>query len=309
MLAADIRFVLVGTQHPGNIGAVARAMKNMALERLVLVRPREFPHAEATARASGADDVLAAARVVDRLEAAIGDCGLVVATTAREREHNHRVLDIRDAAPRIVAAAARGPVAVLFGGERAGLSNDEIDAAHMLAAFRPIRLHLAQPRDGGATIGYEIHRARGAQVTTAPGAVPLATVTELERFFEHLDAVLAGIDFRDRTASGTHLRAPAAALPACGNGPERSEYPARHLAAVQGRRKVAGKQVSAAECVMPVAPAYLDNAATTAVDPRVAALMAQCLTAEGTFGNASSTHVTDAKPPRRSPRRDAKWRP
>ncbi|MBV6418671.1 MAG: tRNA (cytidine/uridine-2'-O-)-methyltransferase TrmJ [Steroidobacteraceae bacterium] len=244
MLAADIRFVLVGTQHPGNIGAVARAMKNMALERLVLVRPREFPHAEATARASGADDVLAAARVVDRLEAAIGDCGLVVATTAREREHNHRVLDIRDAAPRIVAEAARGPVAVLFGGERAGLSNDEIDAAHMLAripanpAYTSLNLAMA-----AQLIGYEIHRARGAQVTTAPGAVPLATVTELERFFEHLDAVLAEIDFRDRTASGTHLRQRLRRLF------QRAEMDQNEvnilrgiLAAVQGRRKVAGSK-------------------------------------------------------------------
>ena len=73
----DIRIVLVETSHPGNIGAAARAMKNMALDQLVLVRPRQFPHPDATARASGADDLLARARVVPDLAAAVGDCGLV----------------------------------------------------------------------------------------------------------------------------------------------------------------------------------------------------------------------------------------
>lgn len=244
MHAADIRFVLVATQHPGNIGAVARAMKNMALEHLVLVRPREFPHAEATARASGADDVLAAARVVDRLGAAIGDCGLVIATTAREREHNHRVIDVRDAAQRIAQEAARGPVAVLFGGERAGLSNEEIDAAHMLLRIpaNPVytSLNIAM---AAQLIAYEIYRARGAQVSAAPGAVPLATVTEMERFFEHLDAVLAAVDFRDRTASGTQLQQRLRRLF------QRAEMDQNEvnilrgvLAAVQGKRKVAGSK-------------------------------------------------------------------
>ncbi len=244
MHALDIRFVLVGTQHPGNISAVARAMKNMALERLVLVRPREFPHAEATARASGADDVLGAARVVGRLDAAIGDCGLVIATTAREREHNHRVIDVRDAAQRIVREAATGPVAVLFGGERAGLSNEEIDAAHVLAripanpAYTSLNIAMA-----AQLIAYEIHRARGARVAAAPGAVPLATVTEMARFFEHLELVLGEIGFRDRTASGTNLQQRLRRLF------QRAEMDQNEvnilrgvLAAVQGRRKVAGSK-------------------------------------------------------------------
>jgi TrmH family RNA methyltransferase len=244
MRAPDIRFVLVGTQHPGNIGAVARAMKNMALDRLVLVRPREFPHPEATSRASGADDVLADARVVDNLGAAIGDCGLVIATTAREREFNHRVIDVHDAALRIVGEAANGPVAVLFGGERAGLSNEEIDAAHLLAripanpAYTSLNIAMA-----AQLIAYEIHRARGAQVEAATGAVPLATVTEMERFFEHLEAVLAEVGFRDRTASGTQLKQRLRRLF------QRAEMDQNEvnilrgvLAAVQGRRKVAGSK-------------------------------------------------------------------
>src|SRR5215471_7725365 len=83
MKSTDIRVVLVEPSHPGNIGAVARAMKNMALEQLVLVRPKQFPHSEATARASGADDVLERARVADSVAAALDGCGFVAATTAR----------------------------------------------------------------------------------------------------------------------------------------------------------------------------------------------------------------------------------
>src|SRR5262250_1302534 len=99
---ADIRIVLVAPSHPGNIGAVARAMKNMALHQLLLVNPKQFPHPEATARASGADDVLGAARVVDSLGAALEGCGYVAATTSRERDQYFRVLDVRAAAARLV---------------------------------------------------------------------------------------------------------------------------------------------------------------------------------------------------------------
>src|SRR5580692_11822210 len=98
----------------------------MGLDELVLVRPRQFPHEEATARASGADDLLARARVVDDLASAVRDCGLVLATTAREREQNFRVMDARAAAQRLVQEAAHQSVAVVFGAERSGLSNEEL---------------------------------------------------------------------------------------------------------------------------------------------------------------------------------------
>ena len=88
-----IRIVLVEPSHPGNIGAVARAMKNMALAELVLVRPKAFPHPEATARASGADDLLARARVVDSVTEAVADRGFVAATTSRPRDQNFRALE------------------------------------------------------------------------------------------------------------------------------------------------------------------------------------------------------------------------
>jgi len=206
----DIRIVLVETSHPGNIGAAARAMKNMALDELVLVRPRQFPHPDATARASGADDVLARARVVPDLAAAVGDCGLVFATTARERDQNFRVLDARVAAHELVAAAAAQPVAVVFGAERSGLSNEELNTAHALLripanpAYAALNLSMAVQ-----IVSYEILRARGESgPSTAHGAArtePLATATEMERLYVHLAEVLDLIDFRDRTQRGTHL--------------------------------------------------------------------------------------------------------
>src|SRR5512147_502716 len=101
MSLAAIRIVLVEPSHPGNIGAVARAMKNMALTDLTLVRPKAFPHAEASARASGADDLLDRARVAQSVTEAVADCGYVAATTSRPRDQNFRALDLHEAAARI----------------------------------------------------------------------------------------------------------------------------------------------------------------------------------------------------------------
>ncbi len=153
-----IRIVLVETSHPGNIGAAARALKNMALEELVLVRPRQFPHPEATARASGADDLLARARVVPDLATALAGCGLVLATTARERDQYFRVLDARAAARRAGGGGSIAPVAVMFGAERTGLTNEELDQAHALLripanpGYAALNLAMAVQ-----IVGYEIH--------------------------------------------------------------------------------------------------------------------------------------------------------
>lgn len=202
----DIRIVLVETSHPGNIGAVARAMKNMALSQLVLVRPKVYPSAEATARASGADDVLQQARVVDSVAAAVADCGFVAATTSRERDQNFRVLDVREAAQRVVEESARGPVAVLFGAERTGLTNDELAHAHALLRIPAnpdyLSLNLSMAVQLAA---YEIYRARGAAYVMPAAQTPLATADEMARLYAHLEEVLQDIDFRDRTTSGTQL--------------------------------------------------------------------------------------------------------
>jgi TrmH family RNA methyltransferase len=206
-----IRIVLVETSHPGNIGAAARALKNMQLDELVLVRPRLFPHPEASARASGALDLLSGARVEEDLGGALHGCGLVLATTGRERDQYFRVLDVRAAARRAVEEAEHAPVAIMFGSERAGLTNEELRYAHALLripanpAYASLNIAMAVQ-----IVAYEILRAREQQAQIcpaplAPRAAPLATAAELDRLYEHLAAVLEEIDFRDRTQSGGHL--------------------------------------------------------------------------------------------------------
>lgn len=207
-MTAPIRFVLVETSHPGNIGAVARSMKNMGLADLVLVNPREFPHPEATARASGADDLLARARVVPTLEAAIEGCALVLATTARTREQHFRVHEAREAAARLVAEArsSASPAAVIFGTERYGLSNEHLLRAHALLRipanpeYESLNLAMA-----AQLIAYEIRMAQRDAPVAAPRDAPLAAPEDMERLFRHLEEVMQEADFRDRTQSGTHL--------------------------------------------------------------------------------------------------------
>jgi tRNA (cytidine32/uridine32-2'-O)-methyltransferase len=204
----NIRIVLVEPSHPGNIGAVARAMKNMALDELVLVRPKLFPHAEATARASGADDLLHRARVVETVAEALAGCGFVAGTTARDRDQNFRVMDVRDAAERIVSESRRAPAAVLFGAERTGLTNEDLESAHTLIripaneAYQSLNLAMAVQ-----LVSYELFRARGAKVVPPPSEVPLASPEDMERLFVHLAQVMEEVEFRDRTQSGTHLMA------------------------------------------------------------------------------------------------------
>ncbi|HXR19930.1 MAG TPA: RNA methyltransferase [Steroidobacteraceae bacterium] len=206
-MSGSIRIVLVATSHPGNIGAAARALKNMGLDELVLVRPREFPHPEASARASGAEDVLARTRVVPDLASAVRDCGLVLASTARERDQNFRVLDARTAAQRLVEAATQQAVAVVFGAERSGLTNEELNSAHALLrvpanpAYAALNLAMAVQ-----IVCYEILCARrDSPPPAATRTDPLATAQDMERLYAHLATVLEQIDFRDRTQRGTHL--------------------------------------------------------------------------------------------------------
>lgn len=128
MALDDIRIVLIEPQHPGNIGAVARAMKTMSLSRLFLVRPGNFPSYEAERRAAGADDILKQAKVVEDLGDAIGDCRLVVGCSARNRAVPHELLDARACAAQLVSETATGePAALLFGPERTGLENHDLD--------------------------------------------------------------------------------------------------------------------------------------------------------------------------------------
>jgi tRNA (cytidine32/uridine32-2'-O)-methyltransferase len=209
MESPRIRIVLVAPSHPGNIGAAARAMKNMALDDLVLVNPKQFPDAEATARASAADDLLSATRVVPSLAQALEGCGFVAATTSRDRDQYFRVLDVRDAAARIVAESRRAPAAVVFGAERTGLTNEELETAHALIRIPASTLYPSLNLGMAVQlVSYELFRAHtGAPpaMPADPPAAPLASPGEMQRLYAHLAQVLEEIEFRDRTQSGDHL--------------------------------------------------------------------------------------------------------
>ncbi len=206
MQSDKIRIVLVEPSHPGNIGAVARAMKNMGLSRLVLVAPEQFPDPEATWRAVSAADVLESARVVDTLEEAIADCGFVVASSAKERRIPWPVLDPRRAAAEIDVASDNTEVAILFGREDNGLANEELQRCN---------LHIAIPTSDVYTslnlsmavqiVAYELH-LRGYEPEALPGPMhadwdaPPATQENMERFFAHLEETLSQIGFLNPAA-------------------------------------------------------------------------------------------------------------
>lgn len=185
-----IRIVLVDAQHPGNVGASARAIKNMGLTSLVLVRPRAPEDPEATARAAGAADVLARARVVATVDEAVAGCGAVFGTTARARSARWRVLDAREAAAELAAAAASRPAAVLFGGERNGLANEDLERCRALVripcAAEYGSLNLAQAVQ---IVAYEIRMAQlhGAGGSDMPQP---ATADEMRALESHLERVM-----------------------------------------------------------------------------------------------------------------------
>jgi tRNA (cytidine32/uridine32-2'-O)-methyltransferase len=195
------RFVLVGTSHPGNIGSAARAMKTMGFDRLVLVAPERFPHAEADALAAGAGDVLTAADVRIDLRDALADCRLVIGTSARRRGVPMPELSPREAAAQLMRACAAGDdVAIVFGRERTGLENEELQlchaAIHIPANPDYSSLNLA------AAVQIVAYEWRLAGLDAAPpsptpvaDAEPPATHAELESFFAHLFELLDQVEF------------------------------------------------------------------------------------------------------------------
>lgn len=199
--AQRIRIVLVGTQHPGNIGSAARAMKTMGLHRLVLVAPERFPHADAAALAAGAGDVLDAARVHATLADAVADCSLVIGCTARARRIAMDEAGPRETASRVLAEAARGgEVALVFGRERTGLDNDELQLCHAAVTI-PANPGYSSLNLAAAVqvLSYEL---RMSALAEAPGAAPPiaaddlpASHAEMEGFFAQLGDTLDAIDF------------------------------------------------------------------------------------------------------------------
>ena len=206
-MLANVRIVLVHTTHPGNIGAAARAMKNMCLSELWLVAPRFFPHAEATARASGADELLAHARVCATLDEALADCRLVVGASARDRRVDWTGCEPRECAAALVGAAAQGPVALLFGRESSGLTNEELDRCDRLVQI-PANPDYSSLNVAMAVqvLAYELLLAsRGEAATTEAERVP-ATAAQMESFFTHLAQALDDIGFTTGRRSEKLLR-------------------------------------------------------------------------------------------------------
>jgi tRNA (cytidine32/uridine32-2'-O)-methyltransferase len=208
-LLQNIRVVLVNTSHPGNIGGAARAMKNMGLSRLVLVDPLDFPSGEAVARASGATDILDNAQVVKTLEEALAGCNLVLGTSARDRRIPWPLLDPRECATTCLEQAGQGgEVALVFGREYAGLTNEELQRCqfHVHIPSNPdfSSLNLATAVQ---VLAYEVRMAWLAtqglptkqeklETTAMLNAQP-ATIDEMELFYGHLESTLVEIGFLD----------------------------------------------------------------------------------------------------------------
>jgi tRNA (cytidine32/uridine32-2'-O)-methyltransferase len=189
----NIRIVLAEPWHPGNIGAVARAMKAMALSQLYLVKPKEFPSLEAERRAVGAVDTLNAAVVVETLEEAVGDCTLIIGGSARSRTRPHPVLGPRESALKAVEEADQGAqVAVVFGTERTGLSNQELDQCtyHLRiptsAEFSSLNLASCVQ-----IVCYEIFMASLTDAPSAPEEpADYPNGSEMEYFYKHMEEAL-----------------------------------------------------------------------------------------------------------------------
>jgi tRNA (cytidine32/uridine32-2'-O)-methyltransferase len=193
-----IRIVLVETSHPGNIGAAARSMKTMCLDRLVLVNPVSFPHAEASARASGATDILEQAQIAKNLDEALAGCVLVAGTSARRRALGPQALAPRTCVHKLTQVSPDQDVAVLFGRERTGLTNEETDRCHYLMHI-PANPEYASLNLAAAVqvIAYEFMLARESSASASPDVSPLATADEMEGLYAHLESAARDSGFLD----------------------------------------------------------------------------------------------------------------
>ncbi|MGZ8216948.1 RNA methyltransferase [Methylomagnum sp.] len=201
---SHLRIVLVNTTHPGNIGAVARAMKNMGLKDLALVEPKIFPSDEATARASGADDILASARVCASLEEAIADCELVIGASARLRTVPWPQLNPRDAAHLAVGTTAK--TAILFGREHSGLTNEELERCHYLLHI-PCNPEFSSLNIAAAlqVVAYELFVAAEENPVEERQMSPFATGEQMASFYGHLEETLREVRFLHEKKSSPSL--------------------------------------------------------------------------------------------------------
>ena len=194
-----IKVVLIGTTHPGNIGAAARAMKTMGLTNLVLVNPQAPVDEVAYARSSGATDVLDNALVVDTLDEAISDCTLILGTSSRERSLSWPIVDAREAGVKAVANTAEGYTAILFGQERIGLTNDELQRCHF-HLFIPTNPDYASLNIASAVqvIAYEVRMASDQySVLKHERGAALANDQQTQGLIQHFEKVLVATGFLD----------------------------------------------------------------------------------------------------------------
>ena len=197
----NIRIVMVGTTHPGNIGAAARAMKTMSHRHLYLVKPKIFPSAEASARAAGADDILANVTVCETLGDAIRDCKLVIATSARHRSIPWPVFGPRECATRIINVAKSDKVALVFGPESSGLSNEDLEDCNAMVQipgnpdFKSLNIASAIQ-----ILCYENLQAAeniNNEKNSLDGEYSLVTSDQMKLFYEHLEQCMIDVDFYD----------------------------------------------------------------------------------------------------------------
>jgi tRNA (cytidine32/uridine32-2'-O)-methyltransferase len=209
-LLSNFKVILVETSHPGNIGAVARAMKNMGMSQLRLVLPKLFPHADATARASGADDVLRMARVFSSLPEAIADCQIVLGASARDRTISWPSVTARECAEKWVNSGNKNNIALVFGRENSGLKNHELDFCHYLLRI-PCNPEYSSLNLAAAVqvVCYELFLASGQEYAMTigdQGEEPLATAEQMEGFYQHLQQTMADIGFLHPERSKSIMR-------------------------------------------------------------------------------------------------------
>ena len=226
-MLSNFKIVLVETSHPGNIGAVAREMKNMQMDQLRLVNPKFFPHADATARASGADNILRTASVYNSLQTAIADCEIVLGASARDRTISWPALTPRQCAEKWVAARVTQPgqaletspaaigcraknIALVFGRENSGLKNHELDLCHYLLRI-PCNAEYSSLNLAAAVqvVSYELFIATGQETISLIGdrdEVPPASAQQMEAFYIHLQQTMSDIGFLHPERSKSIMR-------------------------------------------------------------------------------------------------------
>ena len=194
-----VQIVLVETSHPGNIGSVARAMKNMGLSRLALINPKKFPHDEATALAGNAGDVLEKAQVFSSIEEAVKNSKIIFATSARERTIEWPVASAKDAAQEINQLAAENiEVSILFGREDRGLTNEELQLSnkHLIIPADPEYpvLNIAMSTQ---VVCYELYQASHNEPIGPWQDFPEYTSQELQHLIEHFNETVFKLDLID----------------------------------------------------------------------------------------------------------------